>query len=406
MRLLRPCLVLSALLLTMVSRCAAAATEPVPAFDRVPGVVIAHSPKSTRVYLGSAGIAKLSDGSYLAKHDEFGPGSTEKTNAVTKVYRSTNRGETWELISRVEGQFWANLFEHQGAVYMMGTTASHRSGHATIRRSLDGGRTWTEPKGPDSGLLFPDISYHTAPMPVVIHNGRIWRAMEDEKGGESWGRMFRAFMLSAPVDADLLKASSWTASNALGHDPSYLGGRFGGWLEGNAVVAPDGQIVNILRTDFRDVPEKASLVRISADGRTATFDPERDFIDFPGGCKKFVIRRDPTDGRYWTLANAILPQHAGGNVERIRNAAVLMSSTDLRTWTPHYTALHHPDLTAHGFQYLDWLFEGDDLIVVSRTAYEDGVGGAYNQHNSNFLTFHRIKDYRQHIASTVAVAGR
>ena len=95
MRLLRPCLVLSALLLTMVSRCAAAATEPVPAFDRVPGVVIAHSPKSTRVYLGSAGIAKLSDGSYLAKHDEFGPGSTEKTNAVTKVYRSTNRGETW-----------------------------------------------------------------------------------------------------------------------------------------------------------------------------------------------------------------------------------------------------------------------------------------------------------------------
>ena len=406
MRILRPCLVLSALLLTMVSRCAAAATEPVPAFDRVPGVVIAHSPKSTRVYLGSAGIAKLSDGSYLAKHDEFGPGSTEKTNAVTKVYRSTNRGETWELISRVEGQFWANLFEHQGAVYMMGTTASHRSGHATIRRSLDGGRTWTEPKGPDSGLLFPDIAYHTAPMPIVIHNGLIWRAMEDEKGGESWCRMFRAFMLSAPVDADLLKASSWTASNALGHDPSYLGGRFGGWLEGNAVVAPDGQIVNILRTDFRDVPEKASIVRISADGQTATFDPERDFIDFPGGCKKFVIRRDPTDGRYWTLANAILPQHAGGNVERIRNAAVLMSSTDLRTWTPHYTALHHPDLTAHGFQYLDWLFEGDDLIVVSRTAYEDGVGGAYNQHNSNFLTFHRIKDYRQHIASTVAVAGR
>ena len=406
MRLLRPSLVLPALLLTVLRPGAAAAPEPAAAMDRVPGVVIAHSPKSTRVFLGSAGIAKLSDGSYLAKHDEFGPGSTEKTNAVTKVYRSANQGETWELISRVEGQFWANIFEHQGAVYMMGTTASHRSGHATIRRSLDGGRTWTEPKGPDSGLLFTDISYHTAPMPVVIHNGRIWRAMEDEKGGESWGRMFRAFMLSAPVDADLLKASSWTASNALGHNPSYLGGRFGGWLEGNAVVAPDGQIVNILRTDFRDVPEKASIVRISADGQTATFDPDRDFIDFPGGCKKFVIRRDPSDGRYWTLANAILPQHAGGNVERIRNAAVLMSSTDLRTWTPHYTALHHPDLSAHGFQYLDWLFEGEDLIVVSRTAYEDGLGGADNQHNSNFLTFHRIKDYRQHLASTVAVAGR
>ncbi len=406
MRLVRPGLALAVLVLTAACSRLAADAAPLAGADRVPGVVIAHSPKATRVFLGSAGIAKLADGSYLAKHDEFGPGSTEKTLAVTKVYRSTDRGESWELISRVEGQFWANLFEHRGAVYMMGTTASHRSGYATIRRSLDGGRTWTEPTGPESGRLFPDLSYHTAPMPVVIHQGRIWRAMEDEKGGETWGRMFRAFMLSAPVDADLLQASSWTASNGLGHDPTYLDGRFGGWLEGNAVVAPDGQIVNILRTDFRDVPEKAAIVRISADGRTATFDPGRDFIDFPGGCKKFVIRRDPGDGRYWTLANAILPQHAGGNVERIRNAAVLMSSPDLRTWTPHHTVLHHPDLSAHGFQYLDWLFDGDDLIAVSRTAYEDGLGGADNQHNSNYLTFHRIKDYRQYLASTVAVAGR
>lgn len=162
----------------------------------------------------------------------------------------------------------------------------------------------------------------------------------------------------------------------------------------------------MLRVDFRDVPEKAAIVRVSADGRTATFDPERDFIDFPGGCKKFVIRPDPKDGRYWTIANAILPVHAGNNVERVRNAAVLMSSADLRTWTPHHPVIYHPDLKNHGFQYVDWLFEGDDLIVVSRTACDDGLGGADNQHNSNYLTFHRVENFRRYRSEQIAVAGR
>lgn len=74
-----------------------------PDHGKVPGVVIAHSPKAGRVFLGSAGIVALPDGTYLAKHDEFGPGSTEKTNAITRVYRSQDRGQSWEPVSRVEG---------------------------------------------------------------------------------------------------------------------------------------------------------------------------------------------------------------------------------------------------------------------------------------------------------------
>ena len=56
--------------------------------------------------------------------------------------------------------------------------------------------------------------------------------------------------------------------------------------------------------------------------------------------------------------------------------------------------LYHPDPARHGFQYVDWLFDGDDLIAVSRTAYDGSLGGARNFHDTNFLTFHRLTHFR------------
>ena len=48
----------------------------------------------------------------------------------------------------------------------------------------------------------------------------------------------------------------------------------------------------------------------------------------------------------------------------------------------------------HAFQYVDWLFEGKDIILVSRTAFDDEEGGADNYHNANYLTFYRISNYK------------
>ena len=48
-------------------------------------------------------------------------------------------------------------------------------------------------------------------------------------------------MISAPVGADLLKASSWTMSNKLPFDPAWVPKEWGetrkpGWREGNVVA--------------------------------------------------------------------------------------------------------------------------------------------------------------------------
>jgi hypothetical protein len=57
--------------------------------------------------------------------------------------------------------------------------------------------------------------------------------------------------------------------------------------------------------------------------------------------------------------------------------------------------LHHPDVASHGFQYVDWLFDGEDGIAACRTAFDDGQGSAHNAHDANFLTFHRFARFRR-----------
>jgi hypothetical protein len=376
-------LVLSFLALNWVSTVLAA--EPGP-----PGVVVAHSPASSRQYIGSPGLAVLPSGEYLASHDLFGPGSTADQ---TRVFVSKDRGQTWSPRAKVSGQWWSSLFVHRGAVYLLGT--SRENGLCVIRRSDDGGQTWTEPRDSKSGVLFGEGRYHCAPVPVVEHDGRLWRAMEDAMGPGGWGEHFHTFMMSAPADADLLDAANWTFSNRILGKPRWLEGRFRGWLEGNAVVAPNGKIVNVLRVDSPQDDEQAAIVEFSRDGRQAMFASATGFIPFPGGAKKFSIRPDPRGSGYWSLANYVPPAQRQGRPAKTRNTLALVHSQDLRSWQVRAILLEHPDAVRHGFQYVDWLYDGDDLIALSRTAYDDGQGGAHNQHDANYLTFHRFANFRE-----------
>jgi len=368
---------------------------PKPDHSRVPGVVIDHSPAASGRYIGSPSITILPDGAYVASHDFFGPKSTEHQSAVSAIFRSEDRGASWRQVARINGAFWSNVFVNRGQLYLLGVTRHH--GLIVLRRSDDGGRTWTEPKDADSGLLTPEGEYHTGPMPMLVHDGRLWRAVEDAGGGRQWGVRYRPMMLSAPLDADLMKADSWPRSNYLTRDPSWLDGQFHAWLEGNAVATPEGRVVDILRVNGGP-GGKAAMVRISDDGRTATFDPATGFIDLPGAAKKFTIRYDPESKAYWSLVNPVPKKDSRPLYSRkpgsVRNTLALVRSEDLEKWEIRCILLHHPDVMRHGFQYPDWQFDGDDLIAAIRTAYDDGLGGAHNAHDANYLTFHRFARFR------------
>lgn len=369
---------------------------------------IAFQDAATRSYLGSPSILRLpSDaphgGEIIVTHDHFGPGcprNHEDEEHLTTVYRSSDDGRSWQQVTHVAGAFWSSLFFHSGSLYLLG--CSQQYGSIVIRRSEDGGDTWSHPADGASGLLFPGgprrtpPNFHCAPVPVLEANGRLYRAFEDCDPCQ-WPTGFQSLVISAPVDADLLQAGSWAMSNRMPFDPAWAPEEWQaqrpGWLEGNVVAAPDGRLVNILRVNSAPARDIAAMVELSDNGASVSFSPADGFITFPGGMTKFSIRRDAESGVYLTLGNAT----DDPRVAVTRNVLSLYTSEDLRSWR-HLRTLLSDDL-AHswdesmrltGFQYADWQFDGDDLIAAVRTAYR----GAHNFHDANRITFHRVADWR------------
>ncbi len=376
---------------------------PADPYVAIPGTIVARSPNPSSQFVGSPSIVILPDGSYVASHDLFGSGIVK-----TAIFRSTDQGVTWTARTDFPA-YWSNLFVHNNALYCMGTSKDY--GNLVIRRSDDSGLTWTTPTTATTGLIRSG-QYHTAPMPMVIHGGRIWRAFEDIGAGNGWPRHFRAFLMSAALDADLLDAASWTTTAPMTSSNTWLGGDNNGWLEGNVVEAPDGRLVDFLRADMdAGKSERAAIIDFGVAGTTGTFDPNgrpaenstdlSGFIDFPGGAKKFTIHRDPDTGDYWSLVNPVLPAWSTRIPGEIRNTVALVHSADLVHWETRCYLLFHPDTAKHGFQYLDWQFDGDDIIAASRTSWD---GADY--HNANLLTFHRFEDFRSlTMADSVPTGG-
>jgi len=367
-------------------------SPPSDVLGRVPGEVVYWrvSPEfrilgPDLIYTTSPSIVVLPNGDYLISFNLFGNSlePSAEVSGTTYIYRSSDKGATWTCLTPepMMDMKRGSLFVHDGAVYLWGYTAA--PGRIVIRRSDDNGSTWTEPVDDQSGLLTAD-TYGGTPGNPVFHDGRVWMAVAGKR------------VMSAPQDSDLLLAASWSG-------PSLAADTNGGPL-GDGLTITEAQIVASPAIGVSVLPKIDGLpftVVISADGDASVRNPsEWDWASFPGGEKKFGAGYDPVSKRFWALSNPVPQVHANHpeqGPQLIRNTAALLSSRDLRQWDVRQIFLYSPNVDYEAFQYLNFDIDGDDMIIVSRTAFDITPLGLFKPprgHESNMITFHRIEDFR------------
>lgn len=362
---------------------------------KLPGTVVnyIHPEDHTYGFSGrspaSPSLVRLSDGALLASHDVYWGDAGQN---LSKLFRSADGGRSWEFVTDLFPCFWGKLFEHRGVLYMLAMATEY--GALLIGASRDGGRNWTAPSLLLEGGSRNAGGPHKAPMPVVAHAGRLWTAVDFGSwtiGGH------RSGVISAKEDEDLLDPASWTVTPFLPYDPAWPGAVRGGdkpnLLEGNVVAAPWGGLVNLLRyhtAGGEPAYGKAVMLHVDAKDPAAPLRLAK-VVDFPGNMSKFTVLFDPVSGRYWSLVNRVTSSWVSQ-----RNILTLIRSGDLERWDVVGDVLDYENngwpepREKVGFQYVDWVIDGADILFLSRTA----LNGAYSFHNANHITFHRIRDFR------------
>ncbi len=341
--------------------------------------------------LCSPSIMKTKSGTLLVSMDVY---ANVRGQNLTKIFASYDEGRTWNYLTDLFPCFWGKLFEFKSALYMLAFTTEY--GNVIIGKSEDEGKHWSK-----FVTLFPGSGNrwcggpHRAPLNIMEHEGRLWAAVDFgtwEKGGHMSG------VLSIDVNDNLMRAESWTISGFLPYDSKWKGAAEGdsqGCLEGNIVRLPGGILCNFLRYQINKcVPSHDRAVLLKIDPKH----PEKQLefykvIDFTGGLTKFSIAYDEILEQYIALVNRVIDE----TKPMSRNVLSLTRSTDAIHWEFVCDVVDcsaYEDATEKiGMQYPDLLIDGEDLVWVQRTA----MNNATNFHDSNYITFHRMCDFRKYI---------
>ncbi|MBQ8508409.1 MAG: exo-alpha-sialidase [Clostridia bacterium] len=327
-------------------------------------------------YLCSPSILRLPSGKLLASVDVYGNSTPQN---LTLIYESRDNGKTWKYLTELFPCFWGKMFLADGKLYMMG--CSNEYGDLLIGRSDDEGATWCMPSVLWRGAAHTrECGLHRAPMPVEISHGRV---MTDVQYG-SWSKnIMTDAVLSAPEGSDLLDAGNWVITpfwSGLDH-PEVGAGSVAG-IEGCVVTAPDGKVWDFLRYSHK----KSLMLEFDPENPEADLKNAK-LVDIPITTSKVDILYDKKSGLYWTIGSYALDEPKTN-----RNLLSLLVSDNLTNWTlvKHLIDYRELDPAKVGFQYVDFLFDGEDILYLCRTAFNQ----AHNFHDSNYTTFHRIENFR------------
>ncbi len=330
--------------------------NPIPISTLAEGVMIAEP---GTFYITDPDVIILPNGDYIAS----AIGGRSKDGVVATQWKSTDKGKSWQQLNK-ENTFGRHptLFQYKDALYLFGdiTDTVSANGMGSIQKSYDGGVTW-----PESVKL--NFRFRTAPSHVITAKDRVWIATEYGRGSS---------VFSAPLDADWMKADSWTLAKrtddiGVGNESDLLATRGGGY----PVIMPKG----------------GTSIRILNENETVA-DKAVDTLDLPGNGSKYSAIYDAKSDKYWALTSwSPLPN-------AIRTGIALYSSEDLKTFQFERQVFVGKSSAFHGFNYPFMQIDGDDVVFVSRTAWENEDGQPQRWHDANMFTFHRVRDFRNNNA--------
>ena len=364
----------------------------------VPGTVVNYIHPDDYTYMpsgrspASPSLVRLPNGDLLASHDVYWGNDAQN---LTLVFISKDNGASWSFQSEIFPSFWTKMFYFKDAVYAFGMNGEY--GDMNIFKSTDDGKTWSAPtlmcKGGDRKVG----GSHKAPMPVVEFKGRLWTAFE--YGSWELSTLHDAGHASIDVNDDLMVSENWKISKFLRYSNDWDGvvkGTARAYLEGNIVITPDNTLVDFLRYQTeRSETKYGRAIMLDIDHENPEKAPVfKKMVKFHGNLSKFDIRYDEKSSYYYSLVSRVTQD----KVMTQRNCLSLTRSKTLDDWEIVKDILNYQDngydedLKKVGFQYVNFIIEGDDIIFLSRTA----INNAYNYHNANYLTFHTLKNFRDY----------
>lgn len=316
-------------------------------------------------FLASPSIVRLPSGALLASMDVF---AVKHPQNLSKIFKSDDDGKTWKYVTDLFPCFWGTLFVHDNKVYNVAVSKEY--GDLLIGCSQDEGTTWSEPVVLGRGSSYEGVcGFHKAPVPVLDTGDKL--AIAVEYG--CWARDFyQSAVYSIDKKDDLMNAENWHTTGCVTctHEADTVRAKGPCSIEGNLVQTPDGSVKNILR--YCD--NTATVLRIDDFDSVPVYEKT---IEFPFAHTKFHVLKH--DGLYY----------ACGNLAPARNVLALAVSEDCERWKVYKDVLNYSDTSPQevGFQYPSFFIENGYAYILSRT----GFNGAHSFHDSNAITFHKIK---------------
>jgi hypothetical protein len=311
-----------------------------------------------------------------------------------KILSSTDKGATWNITCELP-YAEATPFLCEGRLYMFVQYKQHDG--VWFVTSEDEGKTWSSPVEVLKGR------YWNCQTAMVINDRNLYWPVSE--GFEKMG------VISCDLRKGILNPKAWRASQMVEMPiPNEIVA--GSFTRGKNMVCLEGNMVNVkgrLRVIARASINSARTANIAAIFDLKDSDGKLDLSftqlsSLPGGQCKFSILYDEPSRLFWMASNLvensqdlvnaseqlgeIYPKGGWKSITADRRFLTLWYSIDALNWFPAGWIAAAEKVT-QSFMYPSMVVDGDDLVLLSRTARESG-----DYHDADLATFHRITDFR------------